>query len=78
MGNNNCRNQVWVYGFYFTKFYDCLRFSLFFVKILFIYFRGREGEREGEKHQYVVTSHVPPTGDLAHNPGVCPDWELNL
>ena len=18
-----------------------------------------------------------PTGDLAHNPGVCPDWELN-
>ena len=20
---------------------------------------------------------VPPTGDLAHNPGMCPDWELN-
>ena len=39
--------------------------------------RGREGEREGEKHQCVVASHVPPTGDLAHNPGVCPDWELN-
>ena len=19
----------------------------------------------------------PPTGDLAHNPGMCPDWELN-
>ena len=18
-----------------------------------------------------------PTGDLAHNPGMCPDWELN-
>ena len=25
----------------------------------------------------MVASHVPPTGDLAHNPGVCPDWELN-
>ena len=20
---------------------------------------------------------MPPTGDLAHNPGMCPDWELN-
>ena len=39
--------------------------------------KGREGEREGEKHQCVVTSHAPPTGDLACNPGLCPDWELN-
>ena len=39
--------------------------------------RGREGEREGEKHQCLVASHMPPTGDLAPNPGMCPDWELN-
>ena len=39
--------------------------------------RGREGEREGEKLQYVVASRVPPTGDLAHNPGMCPVWESN-
>ena len=39
--------------------------------------RGREGEREGEKHHCVVVSLVPPTGDLAHNPSMCPDWELN-
>ena len=39
--------------------------------------RGREGEREGEKYQCVVAPHIPPTGDLARNPGVCPDWELN-
>ena len=25
----------------------------------------------------MVASHVPPTGDLAHNPGMCLDWELN-
>ena len=31
----------------------------------------------GEKHQCVVASHMSPTGDLAHNPGMCPDWELN-
>ena len=36
-----------------------------------------EGEREGEKHQCVVASHTPPTGDLAHSPGMCPDWESN-
>ena len=39
--------------------------------------RGRKGEREGEKHQCVVVSQVPPTGDLACNPGMCPDWESN-
>ena len=38
---------------------------------------GREGEREGEKHQCVVASHTPPTGDLACNPGMRPDWKLN-
>ena len=36
-----------------------------------------EEEREVEKHQCVVASHVDPTGDLAHNPGTCPDGELN-
>ena len=36
---------------------------------------GREGEREGEKHQCGVASCAPPTGDLAHNSGMCPDWE---
>ena len=36
-----------------------------------------EGEKEGEKHQCVVASHMDPTGDLAHNPDMCPDWELN-
>ena len=36
-----------------------------------------EGERQEEKHQYVVASHAPPTGDLACNPGMCPDGESN-
>ena len=48
------------------------------LKILFIYFY-REGKerREGEKHQCVVSPHMPPTGVLACNPGMCPDWESN-
>ena len=39
--------------------------SSFLKKILFIYLfleRGREGEREGEKHRCVIASHMPPTG----------------
>ena len=48
------------------------------LKKLFIFrVRGREGEREGEKHQCVVASHTPPIGDLTCNPGICFDWELN-
>ena len=50
-----------------------------FLNVLLIYFweQGRDREREGEKHQYVVAFCMPPTGDLARNPGMCPDWELN-
>ena len=44
---------------------------------LFFRERGREREREGEKHQCVVASCMPSTGDLAHKPGMCPDWESN-
>ena len=25
----------------------------------------------------MVASYAPPTGDLASNPGMCPDWESN-
>ena len=49
-----------------------LRFYLFIFRE-----RGREGERKGEKHQCVVASHAPRTGDLTHNPGMCLDWESN-
>ena len=53
-----------------------LRF--FFLNILFIFRqRGSEGEREGEKRQCMVAPRVPPAGDLAHNTGICPDWESN-
>ena len=52
----------------------------FFFKIIYLFIfreRGREGEKEGEQHHCVVAPHVPPTGDLAHNPRMCPDWESN-
>ena len=51
---------------------------ILFKKVFYFFIfreRGREGERDGEKHQRVVVSRAPPTGDLAHNPGKCPNWE---
>ena len=36
---------------------------LFFLRFYLFLEKGREGEREGEKHEYVVASHVPPTED---------------
>ena len=40
--------------------------------------RGREGEvRERNIHVWLPLAPTPPPRDLAHNPGMCPDWELN-
>ena len=62
--------------------------SFFYKKILFIYFlergEGREGGgREREKDQCVryinwLPLTLPQMGNLACNPGMCPDWGLNL
>ena len=46
-----------------------------FLKILFIF---RQKGREEEKHQCAVASRTPLNEDLACNPGMCPDWEMNL
>ena len=34
-------------------------------------------EGQGGKHQSVTALPMPPTGDLAQNPGLFPDWESN-
>ena len=54
-----------------------LLFILEFKKFLkrFYLFLGRE--KEGGKHQCVVASYAPPSGDVARNPGMCPNWESN-
>ena len=63
-------------GLYLQEAKHSYRELFFKIFYLFIFReRGREGERKGEKHQCVVVSHMPPTGELACNPGMCPDWE---
>ena len=46
--------------------------TFFFLKDFIYLFLEKGREKEGEKNQCVVPSHVPPTGDLASNPGMCP------
>ena len=55
----------------------CLMHFFYFKH--FIYFKREEKgkKKRGREHQSMVASHTPPTGDLACNPGTCPDWESN-
>ena len=59
---------------YLSSIWPCLLKKYF--SYLFSESRERR-EKEGEKHQCVVASCTPPTGNLACHPGMCPDWELN-
>ena len=57
----------------------------FFKKDFIYLFLQREEGREKERERNIdvreicqlVASRAPPNGDLAHNPGMCPDWESN-
>ena len=58
--------------------FNFLCFFSFFQDFIYLFLeRGREGEKEGNKHQCVAASHVARTGDVACNPGMYLDWELN-
>ena len=45
---------------------------------MYLFLDRREGgKKERERNINVWLPFVPPAGDLACNPGMCPDWELN-
>ena len=59
-----------------------ISFFLFILKILFIYFQregkgGRQRKRGRKTSMCGCLLHAPHAGDLAHNPGMCPEWESN-
>ena len=50
---------------------------LIFLVRFYLFLERGKGGRKREKHQCVVASPTPPTGDLPHNPGMYPDRESN-
>ena len=65
------QNRIRTIGYFFKDF----------IYLFIFRERKREGESEGEKHQFVrktlIASCPPPARDPAHKPGMCPDRELN-
>ena len=56
----------------------CWGYISFLKKIFYLVLeRGEAKEKEGQKHQCVIASCTPATGNLARNPGMGPDWESN-
>ena len=54
-----------------------LKYTSKFLFNLFIFREKGERKRGREMLMWVGASHAPPKGDLAHNPGMYPDWESN-
>ena len=74
----------WFFHYNYLFLFEIEQYNLFelqeFLKDFTYLFLERGGGREKERERNinpVVASHVAPSGDLAHNPGICPDWELS-
>ena len=39
--------------------------------------KERERNMDVQERHRLIACHKSPAGDLAHNPGMCPDWKLN-
>ena len=54
----------------------CVAFKKDFIYLFLEKGEGKEKERERNISVWLPLG-MPPTGDLACNPGMCPDWESN-
>ena len=57
--------------FEFSTEYGMTLYNSFLKKGFIFRERTREGERERNSDVHSVASHMPPTWDLAHIPGMC-------
>ena len=80
----HCQTTTECYFYFVTLLFFCKSKTFLWISFLkkrlylFIFIgKGREIERKGEEHQCVVASWMHPGKNLAHNPGMCPDWESN-
>ena len=76
-----CSRPPWLCGWLTAAPYSCpsLHLSIFKKESIYLSLErgnGREKERERNINVWLSLVH-PPTGNLAHTPDMCPDWESN-
>ena len=71
--NTRANTHSSIFAFFFNVTNE--GFCLFKVYLFLEGGEGRKKERERNINQLPLGT--PPTEDLAHNPGMCPDWESN-
>ena len=71
----NILQNDWCY-FLFLKIFTIYLFIYLFTYLFLDRGEGREKERERNINVWLPLN-IPPAGDLAYNPGNCPDWESN-
>ena len=63
---DNCNSTI-------SKIYFKILKYIYFKYFIYLYLeRGKGGRRRGRETSVCGSFHVPPTGDLACNPGMCP------
>ena len=75
--HDRLKNGISFFILHFSIMNEIAHFFMFFKRFYLFLEIWKGKEREAEQYQCVVVSHIPPTGDLACNPGMCPDWESN-
>ena len=65
-------SKIWNHLFVKIFVPMCSLHHYFFKDFIYLFLERGEGRERG-KHQHVVASRTPLTGDLACNPGLCPD-----
>ena len=54
----------------------CWYIYIYIKDFIYLFLERREGRERGRRTSQIA-SCMSPTGDLVHNLGMCPDWELN-
>ena len=67
-----------LYGLLLKMYLETHPFFFLFKHFIYSFLERRERrDKERERNISVWLSLVPPTGDLACHPGMCPDWGSN-
>ena len=62
--------------FFDILIYAIIVFLIFLKEFIYLFLERAEGKERGRETS-MVAPHTPPTGNLAHDPKMCPDWEPN-